>query len=87
MREAVVNAAERAGARRPLAVYRLIADELDMSSDDGKPTNVAKLIDSLKKSDPDLFRSAGSADGAARGVAPSASADMNAIMRRAAGRG
>jgi len=86
VREAVVAAAERSGARRPLAVYRLIADELDLS-DDGKPSNVAKLIDSLKKSDPDLFRTAGSADGAARGVAPSASADMNTIMRRAAGRG
>lgn len=86
VREAVVAAAERSGARRPLAVYRLIADEMDLD-DAGKPTNVAKLIDSLKKSDPDLFRSNGSADGAARGVAPSAGADMNAMLRRAAGRG
>lgn len=86
VREAVVSAAERAGARRPLAVYRLIADEMDLD-EAGKPTNVAKLIDSLKKSEPDLFRTNGSADGAARGVAPSAGADMNALLRRAAGRG
>jgi len=86
VRESVVTAAERAGARRPMAVYRLIADELDLA-DDGTPSNVAKLIDTLKKSDPDLFRSNGSADGAARGVAPSAGADMNALLRRAAGRG
>jgi hypothetical protein len=86
VREAVVAAADRSGARRPLAVYRLISDDLDLD-EAGHPTNVAKLIDSLKKSDPDLFRSAGSADGAARGVAPSAGADMNALLRRAAGRG
>lgn len=86
VREAVVAAAERSGARRPMAVYRLISDDLDLD-EAGKPVNVAKLIDGLKKSDPDLFRTNGTADGAARGVAPSASADFNATIRRAAGRG
>ena len=37
VRDAVVDAATRAGARRPLAVYKLIADELE-TSDDGKPS-------------------------------------------------
>jgi hypothetical protein len=86
VREAVMGAAEKQGARRPMAVYRLIQDDLELG-EDGAPTNVAKLIDGLKKSDPDLFRTNGTADGAARGVAPSAGADMNALIRRAAGRG
>ena len=86
VRDAVVDAATRAGARRPIAVYKLIADELE-TGDDGKPSNVGKLIESLKKAEPDLFRSAGSADGAARGLGTPANADMNALLRRAAGRG
>jgi hypothetical protein len=88
IRDHLTDAAERAQARRPATVAKLIADDVELS-DDGTPTrdSVRAALDTLKKTDPDLFRAIGSADGAARGNGPPDTANMNAIIRRAAGRG
>lgn len=64
---------------------KALRSDLDYD-DDGKPTNVKALVDGLRKSDPHLFRAAdGGADGGERGTVKTD--DMNAMLRRAAGRG
>jgi hypothetical protein len=87
--DAVATYVDHAGARRPATVARLILDEVEVG-EDGVPTpaSLKAAVDGLRRTDPDLFRSVGSADGAARGVGAGAGGgnDMNAILRRAAGR-
>ena len=88
VRDAVTDYAEKAGARRAATVARLVIDDVTLG-EDGLPTSdsVTRALADLKKSDPDLFRAAGSVDGAARGAGVGAANDMNALLRRAAGRG
>lgn len=61
-RDAVRDAATKAGSPKPDLVYRLVRADLAFD-DDGEPTNVDDLIRELKGEDPDLFKKpAGSAD-------------------------
>lgn len=84
VRDGALREAEGAKARMPGVVADLIdLDAVDFD-DKGKPTNLAKLIETIRKRHPDLF-AAGNADGGSRGGAPGP--DMNTIIRRAAGRG
>lgn len=84
VRDGALREAEGAKARMPAVVADLV-DLGEVEFDDkGKPTNLAKLIETIRKRHPDLF-AAGNADGGSRGGAPGP--DMNTIIRRAAGRG
>lgn len=73
----VKAAAAAAGAHNPAAVARLIDEDAE---------DVGKALESLRKSDAYLFArpGAGSADGGTRGT-PNLT-DMNALIRRRAGR-
>lgn len=83
----VAKAARDAKAISPNAVYALISRDLEFD-DDNKPTNVDALIAGVQKSDPDLFKEIvnGSGDGGAGNTNGAGSDDMNAMIRRAAGR-
>ena len=62
-RSAVTDAATKANALSPRAIYALVADDLEFD-DDGEPTNVTDLVAQAKKDEPALFRAAqGSGDG------------------------
>jgi hypothetical protein len=77
--------ASKHGAISTRAVYALIRDDIDYD-DDGEPTNIADLIGKAKKDEPQLFRAAaGSGDGGKRGPITEPD-DMNARIRRMAGR-
>lgn len=82
----VTDAARDAKARSANAVYALAVDQLEYD-DDGNPTNVADVIASIQKSDPDLFGEIvqGKGDGGA-GTDSNEGSDMNAILRKMAGR-
>lgn len=79
---AVMNLAPKAGAISANAVYAMIAQSIEFD-DDGEPTNVSDLLDKCREDEPDLFRTP-SGDGG-KGAAVS-NQDMNALIRRAAGR-
>lgn len=79
-RAAVTDAATKAGAISPKAVYALIRDDIDFD-DDGEPTNIGDLIAQAKKDEPQLFRAAaGSADGGKGGPAADAKPNMNRMI-------
>lgn len=85
-RSAVTDAATKVNAVSTRAVYALIRSDLEFD-DDGEPTNVDALLKRAQKDEPSLFRAAaGSGDGGATGPAGTEN-DMNARLRRAAGRG
>lgn len=73
----------------PDDAYRLIdADDIEYD-DSGRPKNAEKLLTALAKSKPHLVRAGGkggSGDGGLRGGEPNTGTDMNAAIRRAAGR-
>lgn len=82
---AVSDAAAKANAIEPAAIFALVSRDLDYD-DDGQPTNVADVIAHARKAYPGLFRAAaGSGDGGKGGTGAEAN-DMNALIRRAAGR-
>lgn len=81
-RAAVAEEASKSGAISPKAIHALIQDAIEFD-DEGSPTNVAALVEKLRTEEPALFRTP-SADGG-KG-APATSQDMNALIRRAAGR-
>lgn len=80
-RAAFEDAAQKAGAIRPSAVYRL-ADNIEVD-DDGRPINALDIVKSLKKEYPELFSGTnGSADGGSgKGSTNTASANMNEVLR------
>lgn len=84
---ALTRMAADARAIDPSLVSQL-ADLTQVQYDsNGEPTNLKELVDGIKKAHPILFGAgAGSADGGARGGTPQTS-DMNALIRRGAGRG
>lgn len=85
-RAAVTDAASKVHAISPKAVFALVKDDLTYD-DDGEPTNVAAVIAEARKSDPELFRaSGGSGDGGTRGKSVTDANDINAAIRRVAGR-
>lgn len=82
-REAFQSEAQRAGALKPDALFRL-AEGLEID-DDGQPTNTKTVIKSLRDAYPELFNNS-DADGSAgrgRAVKPSS---MNELIRRSRGR-
>lgn len=83
---ATVAVATRLGYRNPDLAYRLLDSKAVQYADDGKPANVEKLLTDLAKSDPYLL-AATDFGGGSRGAQPGGSgANMNDIIRSAAGR-
>ncbi len=85
---AITEAAQAAGAIRPDVVAKLIDRSEVKRDDDGKPTNLKDLLAAATKSYPELFQAhggRGSANGGNTGGAGDDD-DMNARIRRAAGR-
>lgn len=83
---AVRDAAAKANAHNPERVWGIIRERVELG-DDGKPTNVGELVTELKRTDPYLFRRTEGDAGAGRSGEASPSMDMNALIRRSAGRG
>lgn len=88
-RTAVMDAAANAGLRpgvTPTVLYALVRDAIEFG-DDGEPTRkgIDAAIAQVRRDQPGLF-AAGNADAGAgaNGVGPTT--DMNALLRRAAGR-
>lgn len=85
-RAAITDAAAKVHAISPKAVFALVKDDLTYN-DDGEPTNVAAVIAQARKNEPDLFRaSGGGGDGGAKGKPVTDANDINAAIRRVAGR-
>lgn len=85
IRDAVADAARQEGAVYPEDIFKLL-DRDAIEVDDGKVKNAAKLVQALKAARPALFGNS-SADGNKGRQAGNAEAgDMNAMIRRAAGR-
>lgn len=87
--KAIRDAAAAAGARadRLASVYRLVRDGVEYG-DDGKPKNVAALVEQAKTDAPEFFaRVSGSGDGGKGGGdgKPDANAAINSALRQAAG--
>jgi hypothetical protein len=82
VRDALIEAAERAHAEHPASVAKLIADEIAFD-DDGTPTrdSVRAALENLRKTVPRLFRDNGSADGHVRGAPTQTGQDMNSLLR------
>lgn len=77
----------QAFARDAGAIYPdLVADKLSDEALSGDKQTRDREIDRLRKAYPSLFR-VGTADGAVGREGPAAAGDMNAAIRRAAGRG
>lgn len=73
-------------ARNPRTVYKLIKDDLQYD-DEGKVTNLTELLKQAKADDPLLFGRVGSSvDGGAGSRQNAQAFDMNAQIRRMAGR-
>lgn len=82
---AVKDAATAAGAISAKAVFALIRDDVTYD-DDGQPENVAALIEKAQTDEPALFRKAAGRGDGGKGNGHVESSDMNALIRRAAGR-
>jgi hypothetical protein len=88
-RETFVSAAQKAGAVKPEALFKL-ADGLEIDGD-GKPTNTTAVIKKLREDYPELFGGGGSADGGTgrgQGTKPQGMSDLIRASRgiRAGGR-
>ncbi|HVL82619.1 MAG TPA: hypothetical protein VM840_13605 [Actinomycetota bacterium] len=85
--QALTSAAAAAGALYPEDVARLADPSTLEFSDDGRPSNAEAVVEKFRERRPELFRprGPGSADGGPRGT-PAPASDMNALIRRAAGR-
>jgi len=85
---ALVSAAAKAGASSPEDVAKLVDRAGLKHGDDGRPTNADELVADVAKRIPAMFGkgSRGSADGGATGGSPNEKgADMEALLRTAAG--
>lgn len=54
-RAALIDAATKAGARNPDAIYRSLRADLEYDEDD-EPVNVADLVETARKDEPERFR-------------------------------
>lgn len=86
IRDAVADAARQEGAVYPEDIYRLL-DSDAIEVEDGKVKNAAKLVTALKASRPALFGNSSADGNKGRQQQGADSGDMNAMLRRAAGRG
>lgn len=85
LRLASIASAQRLGFRNPDLAYRLLDLEAVDYGPDGTPRNVEKLLQDVAKSEPYLLV-ATDFGGGQRGASPAPGADMNAVIRAAAGR-
>jgi hypothetical protein len=85
LRLASMTAAQRLGYRNPEIAYRLLDTKAIVFDEDGAPTNVDALLEGIGKSDPYLLTHT-DFGGGQRGASAAAVPDMNAMLRRAAGR-
>lgn len=84
-RDAVRDAAKKAGAGDPDIVYRFLRADLEYD-DDGSVTNLAAVIKDAKEIAPQLFKPiTGKGDGGAGNGTQPKNNDMNATIRRMAG--
>lgn len=83
-RQAFVEAAINAGAKRPEALFKL-AEGLQVD-DTGQPKNAVSVLKEMRTAFPEFFGPGGSADGGAGRGASGVSATMDDVIRRAAGR-
>jgi hypothetical protein len=84
-RDAVKDAARKAGAPDTDLIYRVLKSDLEYDSD-GSVLNTKALIDDLKTTTPHLFKSpAGKADGGSGNGTKAATGGMNQWIRQAAG--
>jgi chromosome segregation ATPase len=83
----LITAATKAGAMHPEKVIRLVDVTDEDLEDDGSLRSGLNPFKTLKEEIPELFKnSRGSADGGPRGKSADGAADMNAAIRRMAGR-
>lgn len=81
---AITNAAIAEKATKPHLIYQLVKDSVEFT-DDGSVKNAAELIKQAKKDAPELFGISNGNQGAGAG-GDEAGSDMNASIRRMAGR-
>lgn len=90
IRARIQSAAARQGFADPGDAFRLLDQDRIEFDANGGPTNVDKLLEGLAKTKPYLLssnvRATGSAEGGVRGTGAAAGADMNTLIRQAAGR-
>lgn len=85
LQTAAFSAARKLGFRNPDLAYRLVS-VADVEFDDaGQPKNIERLLDGIAKADPYLVNGTTDSGLGPRGSA-APSVDMNASIRRAAGR-
>lgn len=88
VRDTVTTAALRLGFHDPEDAWRLLDSDALELDEDGEPKNVEPLLKKLAERKPHLVKAngSGSADFGPRGNGASNSGDMNALIRRGAGR-
>jgi hypothetical protein len=79
------NVARKLGFRNPEIAYRLLGSEVEFA-EDGSPKNVESLLKAIAQAEPYLVNSTTDYGGGPRGQSPNSGADMNALIRRKAGR-
>lgn len=83
---AFIDAATKANARAPKTLFRAYKSDLEFD-DDGAPKNIAAVLKTLQKDEPDLFKAAsGTSDAGRRGDATGNTLDMNEALRELAGK-
>lgn len=85
LRLASMTAAQKLGFKNPEVAYRWLLSEPVQFDGAGNPTNVESLLTAFAKSDPSLL-SHTDFGGGPRGTSAAQTNDMNALIRRAAGR-
>lgn len=79
----VETAAKEAKAHNPATVVRMLAPQVELD-DKGEPKNLQALLDSLRESDPYLFKRTRTNGGEGNGDedGPDGDGDMNSLIRR-----
>jgi hypothetical protein len=85
LQAAAFSAARKLGFRNPDLAYRLVSVAEVEFDDAGQPKNIERLLDGIAKADPYLVNGTTDSGLGPRGSA-APSVDMNASIRRAAGR-
>ena len=85
-KEAVQDAARKAGAANPQAVYRLIRGDLEWDQKSGELSNLRDLMDGARQDAPELFPKRPGSGNGGEGSAGTFSRNMNDLIRRSAGR-
>lgn len=81
-KDAFTESASKAKAKNPAKLYSLVRERIEFG-DDGKPKDLSKLIETVKKEFPEEFGAAGtSVDGGAKGK-ETASASVDDFIRGA----